>query len=91
MDVEENEISIIINFLKNLHTNLTILEQAILNLFIKRNINLKNITANFLSSENRRRLVKKTGKEESKILGKTMTRMFMVGCFKRLGSRPGMD
>ena len=83
MDVEENEISIIIN--------LTILEQAILDLFIKRNINLKNITANFLSSENRRRLVKKTGKKESKILGKTMTRMFMVGCFKRLGSRPGMD
>ena len=69
MDVEENEISIIIN--------LTILEQAILNLFIKRNINLKNITANFLSSENRRRLVKKTGKKESKILGKTMTRMFI--------------
>ena len=58
MDVEENEISIIIN--------LTILEQAILNLFIKRNINLKNITANFLSSENRRRLVKKTGKKKAK-------------------------
>ena len=66
MDVEENEISIIRNFLNNLYANLTILEQTKLNLFIKRSINLKNITSNFLSSENRRRLVKKTEKGKAK-------------------------
>ena len=66
MDVEENEISITVNFLNNLYANLTILEQTKLNLFIKRSINLKNITANFLSSENRRRLVKRTEKRKAK-------------------------
>ena len=66
MDVEENEISIIINFLNNLYTNLTILEQTKLNLFAERSINLKNITANFLSSENRSCLVKKTEKGKAK-------------------------
>ena len=76
MDVEETEISITIIFFNNLYAKLTVLEQTKLNLFIKRSISLKNITANSLSRENRRCLV------ESKILSKTRTRMFMVGCFK---------
>ena len=59
MYVEENEICIIINFLNNLYTNLTILEQTKLTVFIKRSISLKNITANFLSSEKKWGLVKK--------------------------------
>ena len=59
MDVKESEISTIINFWNNLYANLKILEQTKLNLFIKRSINLKNSTANFLSSENRRSSVKK--------------------------------
>ena len=62
MDVEENEISTIVIFLNNLYANLTIFEQTKLNLLIKRSINLTNIIANFLSSENRRRLVKKLKK-----------------------------
>ena len=62
MDIEENEISTIIIFLKNLYANLTILEQTKLNLFIKRSINLKNITTNFLSSEK----LKKPGKKKAK-------------------------
>ena len=66
MDVEEIEISIIINFLNNLYANLTILEQTKLNLFIKRSINLKKISANFLPSENRRRLVKETEERKAK-------------------------
>ena len=65
MDVKESEISIIINFWNNLYANLTILEQTKLNLFIKRSINLKNSTANFLSSENRRSSVKKTEKRKA--------------------------
>ena len=69
MDVEENEISIIIIFLNNLYANLTVLEQAKLNLFIKRSINLKNITANFLSTENRRHLVKKKLKKRKQNIG----------------------
>ena len=68
MDVEENEVSIIIIFLNNLYANLIILEQTKLNLLIRRSINLTNIIANFLSSENRRRLVKKL-KKGNKTLG----------------------
>ena len=68
MDVEENEISTIVIFLNNLYANLTIFEQTKLNLLIKRSINLTNIIANFLSSENRRRLVKKL-KKGNKTLG----------------------
>ena len=67
MDVEENEISTIIIFLKNLYANLTIFEQTKLNLLIKRSINLTNIIANFLSNENRRRLVKKLKKGNKKL------------------------
>ena len=66
MDVEENEIIIIINFLNNIYANLTILELNRLNLFIKRSINMKNITTYFLSSENRRRLLKKNEKRKAK-------------------------
>ena len=91
MDVEENEISKIVDFSNDLYANLAILEQTKLNLFIKRSTNLKNINANFLSSDKRMRFVKKTEKKESKRLGKTRTRMFMVGCFNWLHSRPGMD
>ena len=68
MDVEENEISTIVIFLNNLYANLTIFEQTKLNLLIKRSINLTNIIANFLPSENRRRLVKKL-KKGNKTLG----------------------
>ena len=68
MDVEENEISTIVIFLNNLYANLTIFEQTKLNLLIKRSINLTNIIANFLSTENRRRLVKKL-KKGNKTLG----------------------
>ena len=68
MDVEENQISTIVIFLNNLYANLTIFEQTKLNLLIKRSINLTNIIANFLSSENRRRLVKKL-KKGNKTLG----------------------
>ena len=68
MDVEENEISTIVIFLNNLYANLTIFEQTKLNLLIKRSINLTNIIANFLSSVNRRRLVKKL-KKGNKTLG----------------------
>ena len=68
MDVEENEVSIIIIFLNNLYANLIILEQTKLNLLIRRSINLTNIIANFLSRENRRRLVKKL-KKGNKTLG----------------------
>ena len=68
MDVEENEVSIIIIFLNNLYANLIILEQTKLNLLIRRSINLTNISANFLSRENRRRLVKKL-KKGNKTLG----------------------
>ena len=68
MDVEENDISTIVIFLNNLYANLTIFEQTKLNLLIKRSINLTNIIANFLSSENRRRLVKKL-KKGNKTLG----------------------
>ena len=67
MDVEENEISTIIIFLNNLYANLTIFEQTKLNLLIKRSINLTNIIANFLSNENRRRLVKKLKKGNKKL------------------------
>ena len=67
MDVEENEISTIIIFLNNLYANLTIFEQTKLNLLIKRSINLTNIIANFLSNENRRRLVKKLKEGNKKL------------------------
>ena len=67
MDVEENQISTIIIFLNNLYANLTIFEQTKLNLLIKRSINLTNIIANFLSNENRRRLVKKLKKGNKKL------------------------
>ena len=66
MDVEENEISKIVDFSNNLYENLAILEQTKLNLFIKRSTNLKNINANFLSSDKRMRLVKKTEKRKAK-------------------------
>ena len=65
MDVEETEISITIIFFNNLYAKLTVLEQTKLNLFIKRSISL-NITANSLSRENRRCLVKKTEKRKAK-------------------------
>ena len=67
MDVEENEISTIIIFLNNLYANLTIFEQTKLNLLIKRSINLTNIIANFLSNENRRRVVKKLKEGNKKL------------------------
>ena len=66
MDVEENEISKIVDFSNNLYANLAILEQTKLNLFIQRSTNLKNINANFLSSDKRMRLVKKTEKRKAK-------------------------
>ena len=52
--------------MNNLNANLTISEQTKLNLFIEGSINLKYISANFLSNEKSRPYLKKTEKRTVK-------------------------
>ena len=52
--------------MNNLNANLTISEQTKLNLFIEGSINLKYISANFLSNEKSRPYLKKTERRRVK-------------------------
>ena len=66
MDVEENEISIIINFLNNLYADVTILEQTKkVSLLIFRQVRIGGAS------------IKKTEKKKSKILGRIIHTCFL--------------